>query len=39
MADRVAKEAGLSHKDRVDKFNKSLAERTEHNDMLTIAGH
>lgn len=39
MADRVAKEAGLSHKDRVDQFNKSLAERTEHNDMLTVAGH
>lgn len=29
MAERVAKEAKMSHKDRVDQFNKSLAERTE----------
>ena len=39
MTDRVEKQANLSHKDRVDQFNKSLADRTEHNDMLTVAGH
>ena len=38
LADRVAKQAKLSHKDRVDAFNRDLESRTEHFEMKRVGG-
>lgn len=38
LADRVAKQARLSHKDRVDAFNRDLESRTEHFAMGRVGG-
>ena len=38
LAERVAKQAKLSHKDRVDAFNRDLESRTEHFEMGRVGG-
>ncbi|UZJ54548.1 hypothetical protein CBS101457_003868 [Exobasidium rhododendri] len=38
MAERVKKQAKLSHKDRVDAFNRDLESRTEHFAMGRVGG-
>lgn len=38
LAERVAKQAKLSHKDRVDAFNQDLESRTEHFEMGRVGG-
>jgi protein FAM32A len=38
LAERVAKQARLSHKDRVDAFNRDLESRTEHFEMKRVGG-
>lgn len=38
MAERVLKQAKLSHKDRVDAFNRDLESRTEHFAMGRVGG-
>lgn len=36
MAERVAREAKMSHKEKVDKFNRDLENQTEHYDLPKV---